>query len=106
MRGLLLLALSGCSFFATNGPHPPPGPTKCNRDSSPVFSDVVTGIGAAFAAGVSSVEGGGKADVIVPISVAGVFAVSAGYGAVQVHRCRRDHEQRPTWSLDDMPAVM
>jgi hypothetical protein len=106
MRVLLLVALSGCSFFATEGPRPPPGPTACNREMKPVVSDAVVGVGAALAAGVSAYEHGGRGDVLVPISIAGVFGASAGYGAIEVGRCRSEHAKRPAWSLAEMPAVM
>jgi hypothetical protein len=106
MRALLLVMVSGCSFFATEGPRPPPGPTACNREMKPVVSDAIVGVGAALAAGAAAYEHGGKSDVLVPISIAGVFGASAGYGAIQVSRCRSEHEKRPGWSLADMPAVM
>jgi hypothetical protein len=105
MRIALVLALAGCSAFATEGPRPPPGPTGCNRDSSPILADAVLGVAAAFAAGAISVEHGGN-QAIVPLALAGVFGASAGYGAIQVHRCRAEHEKRPGWSLAEMPAVM
>jgi hypothetical protein len=72
----------------------------------PIVSDVVAGLGAVFAAGVSSVEHAPRNEVIVPISLAGLFAASGVYGFVQVRRCRVEHEKRPSWSLADMPAVM
>ncbi len=106
MRAALLLALSGCSFFATEGPRPPPGPTACNREMKPVVSDAVITLGAAFAAGVAGAEHARRGDVLVPIGIAGVFGASSAYGLVQVHRCRVEHEKRPAWSLADMPAVM
>ena len=105
MRALILL-LGGCSFFATEGPRPPPGPTACNREMKPVVTDAIAAVGAALAAGASAYEGGGRADVLVPIGIAGVYGASAGYGAIQVSRCRNEHEKRPGWSLADMPAVM
>src|ERR1700759_3278523 len=106
MRIALLCALAGCSFVATEAPRPPPGPTACNREMKPVIADVVAGLGAAFAAGVASFEHAQRTDVIVPIAFAGVFAASSAYGFVEVRRCRVEHEQRPAWSLADMPAVM
>jgi hypothetical protein len=105
MRTLLVLALTGCSAFATEGPRPPPGPTACNRDSKPIVADAVVSIGAAFAAGMIAAEHGGN-ETIVPLALSGLFGVSAGYGAIQVHRCRAEHEKRPAWSLAEMPAVM
>jgi hypothetical protein len=105
MRPLLVLALTGCSAFATEGPRPPPGPTGCNRDSQPIVADAVVGVAAALAAGVVAVEHGGN-DTVVPLAVSGVFGLSAGYGAIQVHRCRVEHVKRPGWSLAEMPAVM
>ena len=72
----------------------------------PVVSDTIVGVGAALAAGVSAYEHGGKVDVLVPIAIAGVYGTSAGYGAIQVGRCRSEHEKRPAWSLAEMPAVM
>src|SRR5215510_9607276 len=98
MRTALLLALAGCSFFATEGPRPPPGPTACNRDLEPVIADVAAGVGAAFAAGVASVEHAQGRNVVVPIGIAGVFGASGVYGFAQVHRCRAEHEKRPAWS--------
>lgn len=106
MRCLLVLALSGCSFFATEGPRPPPGPTACNRELKPVITDAIAGIVAAAAAGVSAAEHGGRADVLAPAAFAGGFSISSAYGFVQVRRCRAEHEKRPSWSLADMPAVM
>jgi hypothetical protein len=103
---LLLLVLTGCSFFATEGPRPAPGPTACNLDSKPVLADAVAGIGAAIAAGLAGVEHAPQENVIVPISLAGVFAASSAYGAIQVRRCRAEHVNRPGWSLAEMPAVM
>jgi hypothetical protein len=106
MRTVLLVALTGCSFVATEAPRPPPGPTACNREIKPVVSDIVASLGAVFAASVASVEHAQRGDVIVPIMLAGVFGASSVYGMVQVHRCRVEHEKRPGWSLADMPAVM
>jgi hypothetical protein len=106
MRALLVLSLSGCSMFATEGPRPPPGPTACNREMKPVIADAFAGLGAAFAASVAGFEHAHGGDVIVPITIAGVFAASSAYGFVQVRRCRVEHEKRPSWSLADMPAVM
>jgi hypothetical protein len=106
MRTVLLLALTGCSFFATEGPRPPPGPTACNREMKPVVSDVLAGAGAALAASVASLEHAQRGDVLVPIGVAGVFGGSSVYGFLQVRRCRAEHQKRPGWSLQDMPAVM
>ena len=71
-----------------------------------MVSDTIIAIGAALAAGASAVEHGGRNDVLVPIGIAGVYGASAGYGAIQVGRCRREHEKRPAWSLAEMPAVM
>jgi hypothetical protein len=106
MRGALLVVLSGCSVFATEGPRPPPGPTACNRDMMPVITDVVAGVAAAVTAGVAGVEHAHGSSVDIPIGIAGVFGASAGYGFVQVRRCRAEHVKRPSWSLADMPAVM
>ena len=106
MRALLAVLLTGCSFFATEGPRPPPGPTACNREMKPVVADAVAGLGAAFAASVAAFEHAQGDDVIIPISIAGVFVASSAYGFVQVSRCRVEHENRPGWSLADMPAVM
>lgn len=106
MRIALLFALTGCSFVATEGPRPPPGPTACNRDMKPVVSDVVASLGAVFAASVAAAEHAQRGDVIVPITLAGVFGASGAYGFVQVRRCRSEHEKRPAWSLAEMPAVM
>lgn len=98
--------LSACSFFATEGPRPPPGPTACNRETKPVVVDAIAGVGAALASAVSSYEHGGTGDVVIPAAISGVFGLSAGYGAIQVGRCRTEHAKRPGWSLADMPAVM
>jgi hypothetical protein len=106
MRAVLLLALTGCSFFATEGPRPPPGPTACNRESKPVVSDAIIGVGAALAAGIASTQHAPQADVVVPFAIAGVFGASSAYGAIQVRRCRGEHVKRPGWSLAEMPAVM
>jgi hypothetical protein len=106
MRAALLFALAGCAVFATEGPRPPPGPTACNRDMTPVVIDAVASLSAAIAAGFAGVEHGQTPDVVVPIAIGGVFAASTAYGFVQVHRCRAEHEKRPGWSLADMPAVM
>ena len=105
MRPLIVLTLAGCSAFATEAPRPPPGPTGCNRESKPIVADAVVSIGAALAAGVVTVEEGGTG-AVVPLAVSGVFGLSAGYGAIQVHRCRVEHVKRPGWSLAEMPAVM
>jgi len=102
----LSLCLSGCSFFATEGPRPPPGPTACNFDSRPVVADAIAGVGAGLASAVASIEHGRSGDVIVPLAVSGMFTASSAYGYVQVRRCRAARETRPTWSLADMPAVM
>jgi len=106
MRLALVLALGGCSFFATEGPRPHPGPTACNREMKPVVADAVVSAIAVFAAGVASLEHGQGGDVLPPIGIAGFFGASSAYGFVQVRRCRTEHEQRPGWSLADMPAVM
>ena len=106
MRIALAVILTGCSFVATEAPRPPPGPTACNREMKPVIADVVAGLGAVFAAGVSSVEHAQRTEVIVPISLAALFAASSAYGFIEVGRCREEHEKRPGWSLADLPAVM
>lgn len=106
MRLALALALTGCSFVATEAPRPPPGPTACNREMKPVVSDVLAGLGAVLAASVAAAEHASRTDVIVPISLAGVFASSSVYGFVQVRSCRAEHARRPGWFLADMPAVM
>jgi hypothetical protein len=106
MRAALLLALTGCSFFATEGPRPAPKPTACNREMKPVIADAIAGAAAAVAAGVASAERAQGGQVLVPIGIAGVFGASTAYGFVQVHRCRVEYEKRPTWTLADMPAVM
>ena len=103
---VMFVALTGCSFFAAEGPRPAPGPTRCNLERTPAVTDAIAAIGAAVAAGVSAVERGGTGDVIVPIGFAGTFGVSSAYGFVQVGRCRAEHRKRPQWSLDEMPAVM
>jgi hypothetical protein len=106
MRAVLLLALSGCSFFATNAPRPAPKPTACNREMKPVVTDAIVSIGATVAAGIAAVQHAGSTDVVVPIGVAGTFGASTVYGFVQVGRCRTEYRKRPTWTLGDMPAVM
>jgi hypothetical protein len=106
MRTALLLALTGCSFFATEGPRPPPGPTACNRDGKAPVADLIVGIGAVVAAGIAGTQGGQGADLVAPFAIAGVFGASSAYGLVQVHRCRAEHVKRPAWSLAEMPAVM
>jgi len=106
MRTALLVVLTGCSFFATEGPRPPPGPTRCNRDMKAPTADAISSIGAALAAGVASTAHAHGAEVPALIGVAGVFGASSGYGYFQVRRCRAEHEKRPAWSLDEMPAVM
>lgn len=106
MRALVLVLVSGCSFFATEGPRPPPGPTACNRSMKSVRGDVITAIGAALATGaVSALDASGR-DVAIGLGVSGLFAASSTYGYVQVHRCRAEHVKRPAWSLAEMPAVM
>lgn len=106
MRIVLLCALAGCSFVATEAPRPPPGPTACNREMKPVVSDVVASLGAVLAASVASAERASRTDMIVPLAIGGVFAASSLYGFVEVRSCRAEHEKRPGWSLADMPAVM
>ena len=106
MRAALLIVLAGCSFVATEAPRPTPEPTSCNREMSPVVADVVAGLGATLAAGIAGAEHAGRADVVVPIGLAGVFGASGVYGAVQVRRCRAEFAKRPSMSLVDMPAVM
>jgi len=106
MRAALLLLVSGCSFFAAQGPHPAPGPTKCNLDGSPFVTDAITSVGAALAAGITAFQHGQTGDVLVPIGISGLFGVSSVYGFTQVHRCRAEHKKRPEWSLEEMPAVM
>ena len=106
MRTVLLIVLSGCSFFTMDGPRPPPGPTACNRDATPVVADAIVGVAAALAAGYAGVEHAPQANVVTPFAIAGVFSVSSAYGAVQLRRCRAEHEKRPAWSLAEMPAVM
>ena len=106
MRAVLFLSLTGCSFFATEAPRPPPGPTACNRDINPVLADAFASVGAAFAATVAGIDHAQATNVIVPIGIAGVFVASTAYGLVEVRRCRVEHEKRPSWSLADMPAVM
>ena len=102
----LLVLLSACSFFTTEGPARPPGPTRCNVHDTPFVADAAIAVAAALVSVVSSLEHGGMRDVVGPAAVSGVFAGSTAYGLVQVHRCRAAHELRPQWSLDDMPAVM
>ena len=106
MRMLALLVLGGCSFFATEGPRPPPGPTRCNRDMKAPITDAITSVGAALAAGAASVSGAGSGELMIELGVAGVFGVSGAYGLVQVKRCRAEYTKRPGWSLEAMPAVM
>ena len=103
---LLVLSLTGCSFFATEAPRPAPGPTACNREMKPVLADAFASVGAAFAATVAGIDHAQGTSVIVPIAIAGVFATSTAYGFVEVRHCRVAHEKRPAWSLADMPAVM
>ena len=106
MRIALLVALAGCSFFATEAPRPPPGPTACNREMKPVVSDVLGGAAAALAAGIAGAEHAQRGDVIVPVALVGVFGASTAYGYVQVRRCRAEHAKRPGWFLEDAPVVM
>jgi hypothetical protein len=106
MRAALLVLVSACSFFTTEGPARPPGPTKCNYHGTPVAVDAAIAVAAALASAVSSFEHGGTGDVVGPAAVSGVFVGSTAYGLVQVHRCRVAHELRPQPSLADMPAVM
>lgn len=106
MRALVVLVLAGgCSFFATEGPRPPPGPTACNREMKSPIADALAGVGAVFAAGVASVSDG-SGEAMVALGVAGAFGASSAYGLIQVQRCRSEHAKRPGWSLADMPAVM
>jgi hypothetical protein len=106
MRALMLVVLTGCSFFATEGPRPPPGPTACNRDMKSVRGDAITTIGATVFAGVASAMQADGRDVLAGFGVAGLFGASTVYGLVQVRRCRAEHVKRPAWSLAEMPAVM
>lgn len=106
MRALALVLLGGCSFFATEGPRPPPGPTACNRSMTSVRGDAITSVGAALAAGAASALNASGRDVLVGVGVAGLFGASSAYGLVQVRRCRAEHVKRPAWSLAEMPAVM
>lgn len=101
-----MVVLTGCSFFATEAPRPPPGPTACNREMKPVVTDAITSLAAAVAAGVASTAHAQGADVPVSIGIAGVFGASSAYGFYQVRQCREEHAKRPGWSLADMPAVM
>jgi hypothetical protein len=55
---------------------------------------------------MATVENAPRPDVLVPIALGGVFVASSAYGFVQVHRCRAEHQKRPAWSLEEMPAVM
>lgn len=103
---VLVILLSGCSFFATEGPRPPPGPTACNRSMMSVRGDAFTSVGAALAAGIASVSGARGRDSLVGLGVSGLFGASSAYGYVQVRRCRAEHVKRPAWSLAEMPAVM
>jgi hypothetical protein len=105
MRVLALLVLGGCSFFATEGPRPPPGPTRCNRDMKAPVTDAIASVGAAFAAGVASVQNADR-DAMIILGVAGAFGASSAYGLIQVRRCRAEYAKRPGWSLEAMPAVM
>lgn len=106
MRALVLLVLGGCSFFATEGPRPPPGPTACNREMKSPITDAIASAGAVFAAGVASVSEAGSGQTMIALGVAGAFGASSAYGLVQVKRCRAEHAKRPGWSLAEMPAVM
>jgi len=106
MRIVLLFALAGCSFVATEAPRPPPGPTACNREMKPVVSDVIASLGAVLAASIASLDHAQRTDVIVPLAFGGVFAASSVYGFVEVRSCRAEHDKRPAWSLADMPAVI
>ncbi len=109
MRALVLVLfvlVGGCSFFATEGPRPPPGPTACNRSMMSVRGDAITSIGAAVAAGIASASHATGRDVLVGLGISGLFATSTAYGAIQVRRCRAEHAKRPAWSLAEMPAVM
>ena len=105
MRALVLLVLGGCSFFATEGPRPPPGPTRCSRDMKAPVTDAIAGVGAVFAAGVASVQQS-IGDAMIALGVAGAFGVSSGYGLIQVRRCRAEYAKRPGWSLEALPADM
>ena len=106
MRHALFVALAGCSFVATEAPRPPPGATACNREMKPVVADAIAGAGAVLASTIASVEHARGADLVVPISLAGVFGASAAYGTIEVRRCRAEHAKRPGWFLADMPVVM
>ena len=106
MRHALRVALAGGSFVATEAPRPPPGPTACNREMKPVVADVVAGAGAVLASTIATIDHARGTDIVVPITLTGVFGVSAAYGAIQVHRCRADYAKRPGWFLVDMPVVM
>ena len=106
MRALVLLVLGGCSFFATEGPHAPPGPTRCNREMKAPITDAIAGVGAVLAAGVASVSNADGGERMFALGVAGVFGASSAYGLIQVNRCRAEHSKRPGWSLEEMPAVM
>ncbi len=106
MRALVLVLVSGCSFFATEGPRPPPGPTACNRSMKSVRGDAITTVGATLVAGAASALKADGRDVLVGFGVAGLFGASTAYGYVQVRRCRAEYAKRPMWSLAEMPAVM
>ena len=106
MRSVLVLVLAGCSIFATEGPAPPPGPTRCNRARTPVAADAMMAATAVIASVVASLEHARASDVIVPAAIGGALGASSTYGAIQVGRCRAAHVLRPMPSLADMPAVM
>ena len=106
MRAIVLLVLGGCSFFATEGPRPPPGPTACNRNMKAPLTDAIAGVGAALAAGVAGIAHADGREPVYALGVAGAFGASSAYGLIQVTRCRAEHVKRPGWSLAEMPAVM
>ncbi|HUS27468.1 MAG TPA: hypothetical protein VMZ53_03135 [Kofleriaceae bacterium] len=72
----------------------------------PVLTDALASVGATLAASVAALEHAGPGSVYVPIGVAGTFGASAVYGYMQVGRCRTEYRKRPTWTLEDAPAIM
>ena len=106
MRFALLAALAGCSFVATEAPRPAPGPTACNREMKPIVADAIVSTVAVLAWGIAALDHANASDAIAPVAVAGISAASAGYGYIQVHRCRAEYTRRPGWFLADMPPVM
>lgn len=118
---LVALACSlatGCSFFATHGPLPPPQPPSCSVSSGPPVLDALVATVAVFTSlgfGIGSAVADTEDEERSRATAAGVLALtsvvtltSAVVGAVRVRSCKKataayDAAQRSSYPPGYLP---